>query len=179
MPIVRNIAEGTGYQPAPGERLLQLVNTGEVPLYLGIRNGDYMIAAPSGEPQVTYVLVEEQWVRLQQQLKLQITYKNWIASGLLTLTEVAELPEPTPPEEEPEAEELPTTPVPTPDPEPAPAPEPAPEAPPVTPEAPPEVEPPSAPESEPVPEAELGAEPTPAPLDPVPESEPAEEEPPP
>lgn len=150
MPIVRNIAEGVGYQPAPGERLLQLVNAGETQLYIGIRNGDYMIAAPAGEAQVTYVLVQEQWVRLQQQLKLQITYKNWIAAGLLTLVEVDELPEPEPPAEEPEAEPAPEE-QPTPESEPA--------------EEQPDAEPTPAP-ADPVPESE------PAPTTPAPEEEP-------
>jgi|SRR3954463_9143626 hypothetical protein len=105
MPLVRNIAEGGTYQPAAGERLLQLPNTGDVPLYIGIRNGEYMISAAVGEPLVTYVLTETQWVRLQQQLQLQATYKKWVASGLLTLVEVPELPVPVAP---PLEEESPT-----------------------------------------------------------------------
>jgi hypothetical protein len=106
MPLVRNIAEGGTYQPAAGERLLQLQNNAAVPLYIGIKKGEYMIAATADNPQATYVLTEEQWVRLQQQIASQVTYKNWISSGLLALVEVAELPVPPPPppaapEEEP------------------------------------------------------------------------------
>lgn len=97
MPMVRNIAEGGTYIPQPGERLLQLNNTGETPLYIGIRKGEYMIAASAGAPLVTYVLTEEQWVRLQQQMQLQPAYKSWVASGLLTLVELDELPEAEPP----------------------------------------------------------------------------------
>jgi hypothetical protein len=118
MPLVRNIAEGGVYQPAAGERLLQWQNTAQVPLYLGIRKGEYMIAATADGPQVTYVLTEEQYVRLQQQLASQAAYKNWIASGLLTLVEVDELPVPPPPpppppaptEDDCEPEELPVEP---------------------------------------------------------------------
>lgn len=126
MPLVRTVAEGEEYQPAAGERLLQLQNTGDVPLYLGIRNGEYLVAAvvaaetqalpgkpPKPTADTTYILTTEQYVRLQQQLALQTTYKNWIASGLLTIVEVASVspssspppgPEPEPdcaPEEEP------------------------------------------------------------------------------
>src|SRR3954469_21536790 len=97
MPLVRNIAEDGVYQPAGGERLLQLQNNATVPLYIGIKKGEYMIAATADGPQVTYVLTEEQWVRMQQQLASQITYKNWIANGLLALVEVSELPVPEPP----------------------------------------------------------------------------------
>lgn len=93
MPLVRNIDKGP-YEPAVGERLLQLRNTAEVPLYLGIRKGEYMIAAAPDGPQVTYILTDEQYVRMQQQLALQTTYKNWIASGILTIVEVDDLPAP-------------------------------------------------------------------------------------
>lgn len=93
MPSVRKLAEGEVYQQQAGERLLQLENTGDVPLYVGIRNGQYMIAAPSDVmPEPTYVLTEEQWVRLQQQLQSQAVYKGWIASGLLALVEVVPPP---------------------------------------------------------------------------------------
>ncbi len=105
---VRFIAPGDPYTVQPGERLMQLENTGDVPLYVGIRNGEYMIAAAAGDPVVTYVLTQEQYVRLQQQLQLQPTYKSWIASGLLTLTELQEVPvteTPPPPEPEPEDDE--------------------------------------------------------------------------
>lgn len=120
---VRFIAPGEPYEVQPGERLLQLANTGETPLFIGIRNGEYMIAAPASEPGVTappvppttlatYVLTQEQYVRLQQQIQLQPTYRAWIASGLLTLTELQEVPvaqtetpPPPPDEDEPEDEE--------------------------------------------------------------------------
>jgi hypothetical protein len=103
MPLLRNFAEGEAYAPLQGERLLQLQNTGLVPLYLGIRKGEFMIAATAENPQVTYLLTEEQFVRLQQQIAAQAAYKNWIASGLLTLVEVPQLPAappPPPPEED-------------------------------------------------------------------------------
>lgn len=136
MAQVRSIAEGP-YQPAADERLLQLANTGEVPLYIGIRNGEYMIAAAAGEPQVVYVLTETQWVRTQQQMQLQPTYKKWVASGLLTLTELDSVPAPTPPPP-PEEEPMPETPVPA---------------------EPPPVEPPTEPPpAEPEPQSELPPE---------------------
>jgi hypothetical protein len=102
--MIRNIAEGGTYVPTAGEHLLQLVNAGDVPLYVGIRKGEYMIAPAAGAPQFTYVLTEEQWVRLQQQMATA-TYKSWVASGLLTLSELSELvPPEEPPAEEPPAE---------------------------------------------------------------------------
>lgn len=97
MPRVRTVAEGEAYKPAAGEHLLQLQSTAEVPLYVGIKKGEYMIAATDDPPQVTYLLTEEQWVRLQQQVASQLAYKNWIAGGILVLVEVAELPVPEPP----------------------------------------------------------------------------------
>lgn len=101
---VRFLTEGP-YTPAPGEHLLQLQNTGDVPLYIGIRNGEYMIAPPAGASSTTtYVLTQEQRVRLQQQIQLQATYREWIASGLLTLAEVADLPAPAADEPEPVTE---------------------------------------------------------------------------
>lgn len=92
MPMLRSIAAGDTYQPAAGEHLLRLQNTADVPLYIGIRKDEYMIAAIATDPQVTYVLTEEQWVRLQQRLRATPIYQNWIARGILTLTEVTELP---------------------------------------------------------------------------------------
>src|SRR5262245_20075255 len=97
MPQVRFIAIGP-YLPGPGERLLLLQNSGDrTPLYIGIRNGEYMIAQPMGTSQPTYVLTEEQWVRMQQQLAAQPAYVSWVQSGLLTLVEQASVPEPPPP----------------------------------------------------------------------------------
>jgi|SRR3954463_16212334 hypothetical protein len=105
MSQVRNIADGDPYEPQPGEHLLQLANTGDVPLYLGIRRGEFMLAAAAGEPVRTYILTEEQYVRLQQQLAMQAAYKEWLASGLLTLVDpTVVVPPPPPPETE---EELP------------------------------------------------------------------------
>lgn len=106
MPSVRYIPEGEAYQPAAGEHLLQLQNAGSVPLYIGILKGEYMVAT-TGTQAGAFLLDNEQWVRLQQQLKRQATYKSWVSSGLLTLVEVPELPVPTPPEEEPAAAETP------------------------------------------------------------------------
>lgn len=107
MPMVRNIAAGGTYVPAPGEHLLQLQNAGDVPLYIGIRKGEYLMAFAPGAPQVTYVLTEEQWVRMQQQMQLMATYKSWVSSGLLTLTEIPELAPPPPPPPPPEEETMP------------------------------------------------------------------------
>lgn len=125
MPLVRKVPEGEAYQPQAGERLLQLVNTGDTPLSIGIRRGEYMIATAAGDTeQPTYVLTEEQWVRLQQQLQMQATYKNWLATGLLTLREVPEVivppPEPEPPPERSEDDQTPTPDCPTPDTDPHP-----------------------------------------------------------
>lgn len=84
MPMVRNIADAAGYVRQPGEVLLDWTNTGEVPLCIGIRRGEYMIAAPAGAEQVTYILTHEQCVRLQQQGQISSAYRDWVASGLLT-----------------------------------------------------------------------------------------------
>lgn len=84
MPLVRNIADTTGYERQPGEVLLDFTNTGDVPLYVGIRKGEYMVAAPASAPQVTYILTNEQCVRLQQQGQISSAYREWVASGLLT-----------------------------------------------------------------------------------------------
>jgi len=105
MPLVRHFAEGESYELQPGEVLLQLGNTADVPLYIGIRKGEFLIAQPADEPQLTYVLTEEQHVRLQQQLKLQVTYKGWLKTGLLTITDVTVPPDPPPPD--PEVEDPP------------------------------------------------------------------------
>lgn len=94
MSQVRNIADGDPYEPQPGEHLLQLANTGDVPLYIGIRRGEFMLAAPVGDPVRTYILTEEQYVRLQQQMQLQAAYKDWVTSGLLTLVDPTVVPDP-------------------------------------------------------------------------------------
>jgi hypothetical protein len=96
---VRNIPAGEAYEPLPGEQLLQLT-AAEAQLYVGIRKGEYMLAQP--EPAVTYVLTQEQSVRLRQQLKLQPTYQSWVKTGLLTITDVTVPPEPPPVEPPPE-----------------------------------------------------------------------------
>lgn len=97
MPLVRNMLPTDTYQPKAGEHLLRLANSGDVPLYIGIRNGEYMLAQPPSEPQPVYVLTKEQYVRMQQQFQLQTAYKNWVTSGLLTLVEITQLPEATEP----------------------------------------------------------------------------------
>jgi len=94
MPLVRNYATGEVYELLPGEYALQLASTADVPLYVGIRKGEFLLARPADGP--TYVLTEEQYVRLQQQLKTQVTYKNWVKDGLLVITDVT-TPEPPPP----------------------------------------------------------------------------------
>lgn len=95
MPLVRNYAEGESFELLPGERALQLTSSADVPLYVGIRKGEFMLARPVAEPPPTYVLTEEQYVRLEQQVRLQVTYKSWLKDGLLVITEV--MP-PAPPE---------------------------------------------------------------------------------
>jgi len=99
MPSIRHLAEGAPtYEPKPGERLLRLETTATVPLLVGIRRGEYLLAEPAGGR--TYVLTEEQHVRLQQQLAAQPTYQAWLRDGLLTITD---LTTPTPPDPAPES----------------------------------------------------------------------------
>lgn len=92
MPLVKHYAEGETYELQPGEHLLQLQSTAEVPLHVGIRKGEYMIAYPAAEPMVTYVLTDEQAVRLQQQVQTQVTYRNWLKDGILTVVDMTEPP---------------------------------------------------------------------------------------
>jgi len=96
VPHVRHLAaDAPTYEPKPGERVLRLETAAEVPqLFVGIGRGEYLLAAPTGS---TYVLTEEQYVRLQQQLAAQATYQAWQRDGLLTITDAATVPPDPPP----------------------------------------------------------------------------------
>ena len=96
MPLLPKLADGA--TPPEGSTVVQLSNTTDRMLSVGIRNGEYMVFEPLLDPPVAYLLNADQAARYQFQLTYQPIYQQWFASGYL-VAYVAP-PPPDPPLEE-------------------------------------------------------------------------------
>jgi len=95
MPLLPTLTDGE--TPPDGSTLVQLSNTTDRMLSIGILKGDYMVFQPATDPPAAYVLNADQAARYTFQLTYQPIYQAWFDAGYL----VAYVAPPPPPEADP------------------------------------------------------------------------------
>lgn len=100
MPLLPTLAEGA--TPPEGSTVVQLSNTTDRMLSVGILKGEYMTFGPGAAPPAAYVLNADQAGRYKFQLTYQPIYQQWFTAGYLVPYTPPPPPDP-PPEEDPPA----------------------------------------------------------------------------
>lgn len=74
---------GADEQPAADETVVKLQNTTTGTLHIGILNGEYLRVRPNAGAPTSFALTADQLGRYQRQIRLQLIYQQWFASGML------------------------------------------------------------------------------------------------